>query len=238
MVQNGILNIFNFIIAIIAGFLCERVGRRRLFLTSTFGQYSFNLLFVIRGIKIEPLFNFFRDVCLLDTSNSLFWPLFNNRKYQSCTHRDCYDMYVNSMSIIHNVINLLLCYYTKSFVLRFLWVHFGILFLLSSHSGINFTDDVCIVKYNLWTLIFWFHNYFLACIHASDCIVSFFFWQLRRIFGLYWLLFLVILSRFCHTHCVQRVLLSSILSFLCRWYSTSTWLHSFILVFHSDFPSS
>jgi len=36
---NGILNIFNFIVAITAGFLCERVGRRRLFLISTVGMF-------------------------------------------------------------------------------------------------------------------------------------------------------------------------------------------------------
>lgn len=39
--QNGLLNIFNFIVAIIAGFLCERVGRRRLFMTSTIGMLIF-----------------------------------------------------------------------------------------------------------------------------------------------------------------------------------------------------
>jgi len=38
---NGILNIFNFIVAIMAGFLCERVGRRRLFMTSTIGMLVF-----------------------------------------------------------------------------------------------------------------------------------------------------------------------------------------------------
>lgn len=38
---NGILNIFNFIVAIAAGFLCERVGRRRLFMTSTIGMLVF-----------------------------------------------------------------------------------------------------------------------------------------------------------------------------------------------------
>jgi len=38
---NGVLNIFNFIVAMIAGSLCERVGRRRLFLTSTIGMFVF-----------------------------------------------------------------------------------------------------------------------------------------------------------------------------------------------------
>ncbi|KAF8633809.1 hypothetical protein AX15_001250 [Amanita polypyramis BW_CC] len=38
---NGILNIFNFIVAIIAGLLCDRVGRRPLFLTSTIGMVIF-----------------------------------------------------------------------------------------------------------------------------------------------------------------------------------------------------
>jgi hypothetical protein len=35
--QNGILSVFNFIVAVAAGLLCEKVGRRRLFLTSTIG---------------------------------------------------------------------------------------------------------------------------------------------------------------------------------------------------------
>ncbi|KAF9445992.1 general substrate transporter [Macrolepiota fuliginosa MF-IS2] len=38
---NGILNIFNFFVAIVAGLLCDRVGRRRLFLTSTIGMVLF-----------------------------------------------------------------------------------------------------------------------------------------------------------------------------------------------------
>ncbi|KAF8149400.1 general substrate transporter [Crassisporium funariophilum] len=38
---NGILNIFNFIVAIVAGFLCDKVGRRRLFMTSTIGMLVF-----------------------------------------------------------------------------------------------------------------------------------------------------------------------------------------------------
>ena len=149
-------------------------------------------------------------------------------------------MICTSTLCLPSIMSLIFCCVTILKVLYYGFCEYisASFFLLSSHSGINFTDDVRIVKYNLSTLIFWFHNYFLACIHASDRIVSFLFWQLRRIFGLYWLLFLVILSRFCHTHCVQRVLLSSILLFLCRWYSTSTWLHSFILVFLSDFPSS
>lgn len=38
---NGILNIFNFFVAIFAGLLCDRVGRRRLFITSTIGMTVF-----------------------------------------------------------------------------------------------------------------------------------------------------------------------------------------------------
>ncbi|KAF4597933.1 hypothetical protein EYR38_006325 [Pleurotus pulmonarius] len=38
---NGILNIFNFFVAIIAGMLCDKVGRRRLFMTSTIGMVVF-----------------------------------------------------------------------------------------------------------------------------------------------------------------------------------------------------
>ncbi|CAA7260767.1 unnamed protein product [Cyclocybe aegerita] len=38
---NGLLNIFNFIVAIIAGFLCDKIGRRRLFMTSTIGMLIF-----------------------------------------------------------------------------------------------------------------------------------------------------------------------------------------------------
>ncbi|KAF9000417.1 general substrate transporter [Cyathus striatus] len=38
---NGILNIYNFFIALFAGLLCDRVGRRRLFLTSTIGMVVF-----------------------------------------------------------------------------------------------------------------------------------------------------------------------------------------------------
>lgn len=37
IVQNGILNIFNLFVAIIAGMLCNKVGRRRLFMISTVG---------------------------------------------------------------------------------------------------------------------------------------------------------------------------------------------------------
>ncbi|KAF9490672.1 MFS general substrate transporter [Pleurotus eryngii] len=39
--QNGILNIFNFFVAVIAGMLCGKVGRRRLFMTSTIGMVVF-----------------------------------------------------------------------------------------------------------------------------------------------------------------------------------------------------
>ncbi|TCD67310.1 hypothetical protein EIP91_000280 [Steccherinum ochraceum] len=38
---NGILNIYNFIIAISAGLLCERIGRRPMFLVSTCGMFVF-----------------------------------------------------------------------------------------------------------------------------------------------------------------------------------------------------
>ncbi|KAJ8463128.1 hypothetical protein ONZ45_g17696 [Pleurotus djamor] len=38
---NGILNIYNFFVAIIAGLLCDRVGRRRLFMISTIGMVVF-----------------------------------------------------------------------------------------------------------------------------------------------------------------------------------------------------
>ncbi|KZT22563.1 general substrate transporter [Neolentinus lepideus HHB14362 ss-1] len=38
---NGLLNIWNFIIAIVAGLLCERVGRRTLFIISTLGMVVF-----------------------------------------------------------------------------------------------------------------------------------------------------------------------------------------------------
>lgn len=37
---NGVLNIFNFFVAIFAGLLCDRVGRRRLFITSTIGAWA------------------------------------------------------------------------------------------------------------------------------------------------------------------------------------------------------
>ncbi|KAF8641454.1 hypothetical protein AX16_009966 [Volvariella volvacea WC 439] len=39
--QNGVLHIYNLIVAIIAGFLCERVGRRPLFIISTVGMLVF-----------------------------------------------------------------------------------------------------------------------------------------------------------------------------------------------------
>ncbi|KAI0744334.1 general substrate transporter [Daedaleopsis nitida] len=41
---NGVLNIFNFIIAIIAGLLCDKVGRRPLFIASTIGMFVFWVL--------------------------------------------------------------------------------------------------------------------------------------------------------------------------------------------------
>ncbi|KAH7928917.1 general substrate transporter [Leucogyrophana mollusca] len=40
-IQNGLLNIFNFIVAIGAGFCCDRAGRRPLFLTSCVGMIVF-----------------------------------------------------------------------------------------------------------------------------------------------------------------------------------------------------
>ncbi|KAF7980377.1 hypothetical protein HWV62_38843 [Athelia sp. TMB] len=41
LLLNGILNIFNFLVAVAAGLLCDKVGRRRLFLVSTFGMLFF-----------------------------------------------------------------------------------------------------------------------------------------------------------------------------------------------------
>ncbi|KAI0746168.1 general substrate transporter [Earliella scabrosa] len=41
---NGILNIYNFIIAIIAGLICDKVGRRPLFIASTIGMFVFWVL--------------------------------------------------------------------------------------------------------------------------------------------------------------------------------------------------
>ncbi|KAI0762183.1 general substrate transporter [Trametes elegans] len=41
---NGILNIYNFIIAIIAGLLCDKIGRRPLFIASTIGMFVFWVL--------------------------------------------------------------------------------------------------------------------------------------------------------------------------------------------------
>ncbi|EMD33795.1 hypothetical protein CERSUDRAFT_87123 [Gelatoporia subvermispora B] len=38
---NGILNIYNFIIAILAGLLCDRIGRRPMFIVSTIGMFVF-----------------------------------------------------------------------------------------------------------------------------------------------------------------------------------------------------
>lgn len=41
---NGCLNIYNFIIAIIAGLLCDKIGRRPLFIASTIGMFVFWVL--------------------------------------------------------------------------------------------------------------------------------------------------------------------------------------------------
>ncbi|KAI0355806.1 hexose transporter [Trametes cingulata] len=41
---NGILNIYNFIIAIVAGLLCDKIGRRPLFIASTIGMFVFWVL--------------------------------------------------------------------------------------------------------------------------------------------------------------------------------------------------
>ena len=40
VLQNGCLNIYNFIIAIVAGLLCDKIGRRPLFIVSTIGMFS------------------------------------------------------------------------------------------------------------------------------------------------------------------------------------------------------
>lgn len=37
--KNGLLNIFNWFIAMAGGLLCDRVGRRPLFIISTIGEY-------------------------------------------------------------------------------------------------------------------------------------------------------------------------------------------------------
>ncbi|KAI1787461.1 general substrate transporter [Ganoderma leucocontextum] len=44
LLLNGILNIYNFIIAIIAGLLCDKIGRRPLFIASTIGMFVFWVL--------------------------------------------------------------------------------------------------------------------------------------------------------------------------------------------------
>ncbi|EIW63670.1 hexose transporter [Trametes versicolor FP-101664 SS1] len=41
---NGCLNIYNFIIAVIAGLLCDKIGRRPLFIASTIGMFVFWVL--------------------------------------------------------------------------------------------------------------------------------------------------------------------------------------------------
>ncbi|KAH9892420.1 hexose transporter [Cubamyces lactineus] len=41
---NGCLNIYNFIIAIVAGLLCDKIGRRPLFIVSTIGMFVFWVL--------------------------------------------------------------------------------------------------------------------------------------------------------------------------------------------------
>ncbi|TBU44547.1 general substrate transporter [Dichomitus squalens] len=41
---NGCLNIYNFIIAIVAGLLCDKIGRRPLFIASTIGMFVFWVL--------------------------------------------------------------------------------------------------------------------------------------------------------------------------------------------------
>ena len=113
MVQNGILNIFNFIVAIIAGFLCERVGRRRLFLTSTVGQYSFFLSYsVIVGIEWFYLFSGMLVFWTLQTACFALYSTTGNTKAAHtviamiCTF--------NSLCLIHNDINLLLYLLLKS----------------------------------------------------------------------------------------------------------------------------
>ena len=47
------------------------------------------------------------------------------------------------------VMTLIFCCTIESLVLRFLWVHFGILFFLSTHTDIKFADDVRIFKWSV-----------------------------------------------------------------------------------------
>ena len=88
-----------------------RKGREETFIPD-FNHWSIFFIFhffqssVLSWYWIEPLLNF-RDVCLLDTSNGLFWSLFNNRKYLCCTCCDRYDMYVKLFC------SILLCHVIK-----------------------------------------------------------------------------------------------------------------------------
>ena len=178
-------------------------------------------IFCVIVVLNRTTLDFFRDVCLLDTSNGLFCSLFNNRKYSSCTYRDCYDMYVNSMSIIiRNDIYLMLCYW--SFVLRFLWVYFGIFCYLVL---IYISQMMYVSINNLWSLFsdftmiyFSWHSRLWSC-RKFHCGNSYSPMDMIRFILTS---FLAILSRFCRTHCVQRVSLSSAFLLLCRRFSTST----------------
>lgn len=92
--QNGLLNIWNLFIAIIAGLLCDKVGRRRLFMISTVGQLRF-LLPLPLLIKKS-----FRNGFVLDASNDLLFPVCSAPKSGSCTQCDCNDMCVPPFRLV------------------------------------------------------------------------------------------------------------------------------------------
>ena len=125
-----------------------RKGREKTFIPD-FNYWSvFFQSYLLSWCWIERLlfFFFFRDVCLLDTSDSLFWSIFKYWKYSSCTYRDCYDMYVNFMSYIRNDINLKLCCDIKVLFYGFCEYISAFFFCYLNHSEINSADDVRILK--------------------------------------------------------------------------------------------
>ena len=87
---NGILNIYNFIIAIVAGLLCDKVGRRPLFIASTVGEPSSSELGHLSGTADRMRCG--RHVCVLGAADCVLCAVLGDRQHRRGAYFHRYDL--------------------------------------------------------------------------------------------------------------------------------------------------